>query len=126
MGQASTAALSYSQAANALSSVRLAANQQANVDYRTRNILGLRRDAYNLRVALYNFDQQIRGITFPDSARTDVNALLEADRQYTTGLDALSAAPTLAQYLQAVGPSRQGRDLFRAADARVKQDLNIR
>jgi hypothetical protein len=121
----SPAAASYSHAEQVLQTARDTLNRRAVADTRSNSIPGLRRDAYDFRVALYRFDRAVRGITFPWKARGDVSALLDADRKWTADLDAMARTKTLAQFKTLVGRNAKDRAAEGAAEDRVKQDLGL-
>lgn len=63
---------------------------------RQHNLLGERRDAYNLRNGVYRFDLAIRKIKFPASMQTDVNALLDGTKKLVAALDGMSQSSKVA------------------------------
>jgi hypothetical protein len=73
---------------------RYGSDEPAHV--RQHNLLGERRDAYNLRNGVYRFDLAVRKIKFPASMQTDVNALLDGTKKLVATLDKMSSSSKVA------------------------------
>jgi hypothetical protein len=63
---------------------------------RQHNLLGERRDAYNLRNGVYRFDLAVRKVKFPASMQSDVNALLDGTKKLVAALDGMSQSSKVA------------------------------
>jgi hypothetical protein len=57
---------------------------------KVHDTLAVRRDAYNLRLAVYDFDIAVRKIKFPATMQTKVNSLLDTTKTMVAALDGVS------------------------------------
>jgi hypothetical protein len=89
---------------------------------RQHNLLGERRDAYNLRNGVYRFDLAIRKIKFPASMQTNVNALLDGTKKLVAALDGMSQSSKVADINKFIKQSN-GINLTPLARA-IDQDLS--
>ena len=60
------------------------------------DVYAVRRDAYDLRNAVYRFDISIRKIKFPTSVQTDVNSVLDTTKKIVAALDGVSQSGKVA------------------------------
>lgn len=60
------------------------------------DVYAVRRDAYDLRNAVYRFDIAIRKIKFPASTQTDVNSVLDTTKRLVAALDGVSQSGKVA------------------------------
>jgi hypothetical protein len=63
---------------------------------KARDALAVRRDAYNLRLAVYDFDIAVRKIKFPATMQTKVNSLLDTTKAMVAALDGVSQSSKTA------------------------------
>ena len=79
----------------------------------------------DFRTAVYNADKALRAIDFPDSARTDVNALLQADSDEIAALDKAASAPDMSSFNTDLDTAQQADTAGSAAAKKVRADLGL-
>ena len=60
------------------------------------DVYAVRRDAYDLRNAVYRFDISIRKIKFPTNVQSDVNSVLDTTKKIVAALDGVSQSGKVA------------------------------
>jgi hypothetical protein len=71
--------------------------KRALADIAARNLAAVKGDFSQYRDAVFNFDGQLRRIHFPGSARSQLTALLEANRTEISDLDAVGSAASFSE-----------------------------
>jgi hypothetical protein len=88
--QAKAALVPWTKADVKLNKAIIRWNANEPRDGRAHDVLAVRRDAYDYRNGIYNFDIAIRKINFPTSVEPDVNTLLDTNRKKIAALDGMS------------------------------------
>jgi hypothetical protein len=77
---------------------RAAFLKRERADARAGNLAALKGDSAKYRTVVFNFDAAVRKIQMPDSVKTDVNSVLDANKTLIADLDAIGDVPNVSEF----------------------------